>query len=823
MSDKKRFVYVTAPEAVKENMVSGDKFRFTVLTPQLLRLEYSLDGVFEDRASQTVFFRNFEKNNFSHSENNGILTIETDNLFLRYNVNKPFSHDTLKIRLKTEPACEWRFGDYFEDLGGTAKTLDEADGAIDLERGIISRNGFSVLDDSDKMLLNNNGWVEARHKNTLDLYFFGYGFEYKKAIKDYYKLTGFPPMLPAYALGNWWSRYYAYTQEEYENLVLRFEKENVPFSVGVIDMDWHLTKIPENEKDHDPLFPDSYSGWTGYTWNKELFPDYKAFLKFLKDHGLKTSLNLHPAGGVCSYEEMYKEMALKCGVDPKSGKRVYFDILSEKFMENYFDVLHHPYEEDGVDFWWMDWQQGTSYWWIHEENKDGKLKDEREVLDPLWMLNHLHIADIKRNGKRPMFFSRFSGPGSQRYPVGFSGDTFVTWESLDFQPYFTSTASNIGYSWWSHDIGGHGDGYRDDNLMIRWVQFGVFSPINRLHSTCNDFIRKEPWCFKGESEEIIKSYLRLRHRLFPYIYTMNYRTHKLGLPLISPMYYDYPKNSGAYECKNQYMFGDSLMIAPITSPDNKITELGGTEVWFPEGDCFDFFKGTHYRSLKPRKLKVYRKISEYPAFAKAGAIIPMNNSYKLSNDGSLDIVVFPLKSNSFSLYEDGGDGNEFENGCFAQTEFELNWSNSPEFIIHPALGDTSLLPENRNYNVRFRGFCENTSVKAFINDKAVETECSYSENTLTVSLSTSVKDKVVIKLTGDNLVTDNGDLVERCTEILQKSQCDIKSKIAAMNLIKRENFPKSYLIKALSHALANGREYADLIGAVKEQLLLTEE
>ena len=201
----------------------------------------------------------------------------------------------------------------------------------------------------------------------------------------------------------------------------------------------------------------------------------------------------------------------------------------------------------------------------------------------------------------------------------------------------------------------------------------------------------------------------------------------------------------------------------------------------------------------------------------------MNNSYKLSNDSSLDIVVFPLKSNSFSLYEDGGDGNEFENGCFAQTEFELNWSNSPEFIIHPALGDTSLLPENRNYNVRFRGFCENTSVKAFINDKALKTECSYSENTLTVSLSASVKDKVVIKLTGDNLVTDNGDLVERCTEILQKSQCEIKTKIAAINSIKKNIASKDLIIKSLSHAAANGREYADLLGAIKEQLLLTED
>lgn len=103
------------------------------------------------------------------------------------------------------------------------------------------------------------------------------------------------------------------------------------------------------------------------------------------------------------------------------GSPCSLDILNPDYMEKYFDVVHHPYEEDGVDFWWMDWQQGRDYWWIHEPNENGKLKDRREVLDPLWMLNHLHIIDIQRDGKRPMFFSRYCGPGSQRYPVGFSG------------------------------------------------------------------------------------------------------------------------------------------------------------------------------------------------------------------------------------------------------------------------------------------------------------------------------------------------------------------------------------------------------------------
>lgn len=425
MKDQTRFIFETRPLALTQNMVSGSKYRFTILTPSLIRMEYSKQGVFEDRASQSVFFRDFPENKFSTECSDGLLKIETENLIVTYKENEEFSADTLSVKLKIEPASIWHFGEDFEDLGGTARTLDEANGEIPLGKGVCSRNGFSIMDDSDTMLLNEIGWVEVRVPETVDCYFWGYGFNYLDAVKDLYRLTGVPPMLPAYALGNWWSRYHDYTQDEYQELIERFEKEDIPFSVSVVDMDWHITEIPEECKNGEGKRFEN--GWTGYSWNKELFPDYKAFLKFLKDHNLKTSLNLHPAQGVGCHEDMYEEMALACGIDPATKERVRLDILSPEFMEKYFDILHHPYEEDGVDFWWMDWQQGTSYWWIHEENKDGNMQDEREILDPLWMLNHLHIADIKRNGKRPMFFSRYSGPGSHRYPVGFSGDTLVTW------------------------------------------------------------------------------------------------------------------------------------------------------------------------------------------------------------------------------------------------------------------------------------------------------------------------------------------------------------------------------------------------------------
>lgn len=327
--------------------------------------------------------------------------------------------------------------------------MDGINGALELEDGVCSRGGITVLDDSRSLLLTEDGWFKNREAEETDCYVFAYGHDYKGCIADFYRLTGIPPLLPAYALGNWWSRYHRYTQREYCDLIERFQKEKIPFSVAVVDMDWHTLNTPKEAYIDDPRF---IKGWTGYSWNKELFPNYKEFLRFLKEHGLKIALNLHPSNGIGCHEDMYEKMALACGVDPKTKKLIKFDVLNPEFMEKYFDILLHPYEKDGVDFWWMDWQQGDDYWWVHDDEHP---RNELETMSPLWLINHLHILDIMRNGKRPMFFSRYSGPGSHRYPVGFSGDTIVTWESLDFQPYFTATASNIGYGWWSHDIGGH--------------------------------------------------------------------------------------------------------------------------------------------------------------------------------------------------------------------------------------------------------------------------------------------------------------------------------------------------------------------------------
>ena len=814
-----RFKWKVSPKANEKSMLIGNNYRFTALTSRLIRLEYSAEGKFEDRATQVVFHRDFPECKFTANLSDGVLTAETDEIIITYKENADFTADTLKIKLKNEPASTWHYGEEFETLGGTYRTLDMTHGRTPTDNGVVSRNGFSVIDDSQSLCLGEDGWIETR-KEEKDIYFFGYGFNYKEAIKDFYKLTGAPPMLPAYALGNWWSRFHKYTQDEYIGLMDRFKEEDVPFSVGVVDMDWHIVKVPDEYKEADWRF--TY-GWTGYSWNKEFFPDYKKFLKDMGERGIKTSLNLHPAAGVAAHEDMYEEMAKACGIDPATKKRVPFNVLSKEFMKNYFDILHHPYEKDGIDFWWMDWQQGTDYWWIHEPNKEGNLKDPLEKADPLWMLNHYHIVDIMRDGKRPMFFSRYSGPGSHRYPVGFSGDTYVCWDSLEYQPEFTATASNIGYSFWSHDIGGHTSGYMNGEIYTRWMQFGVFSPINRLHSSGDKYLAKEPWAYGKEYEPILKKWLRFRHQLFPYLYTMVYRNHKNGEPMISPLYYDYPKTENAYKYRNQYMFGSELLVCPITEPNDKIVNLGKATGWLPKGDWFDFLNGTHYRSQKGRVMDFYRKTEDYPIFAKSGAIVPMNTHREMDNTlGSkteMDIYVFPAANGEFTLYEDEGEYNNYESGAFATTRMSLSWGENAVFTINAAEGDTSLIPEERKWNIHLRGFNKCITVTVYVNGKETPCETVYNgENyTTTLTLSAKTSEEVTLRIEGENLVTDNGDLQERVYNIVSRAKVSVSRKGFINSAMQMDNYNHRFKTCRINFESYEERNFE---GAIREQLML---
>ncbi len=239
-----RFEPLADPRAV---VIAGNA-RFTVLTSRLLRLEYSPDGQFEDRPSQAFWYRQQPVPEFAVRRSEAGVEIETEHLLLRYRDDDAgFTADSLSTLLNSSGTV-WHFDDPEPgNLGGTFRTLDGADGAVDLEPGLVSRDGWTVVDDSASLVFDDDGWLVVRGApaETRDLYLFGYGDNYSSCLRDFRLVAGQTPLIPRWALGNWWSRYWAYTADELSQLMHDFRAHEIPLSVCIVDMDWHITETAD--------------------------------------------------------------------------------------------------------------------------------------------------------------------------------------------------------------------------------------------------------------------------------------------------------------------------------------------------------------------------------------------------------------------------------------------------------------------------------------------------------------------------------------------------------------------------------------------------
>ncbi|MDD4760320.1 MAG: TIM-barrel domain-containing protein [Bacteroidaceae bacterium] len=623
--------------------------RFTVITDGVLRLEYAPDGQFVNDRSFVAIKRQYPKVDYKVSKGS-LITIKTKEFTLKYKKGSgPFTDKNLSIvSSKGVLPFKWVPGmKNNENLKGTTRTLDGWNGDYyvyekrkgELEDGLLSRNGWTLIDDSKSYLFDNSdfAWIKERPQNGgQDFYFMGYGHNYKKALKDFTVFSGKVPLPPRYAFGYWWSRYWDYSDKEIRDLRNNFKNYDIPIDVIVLDMDWH--------------YSDGKRGtWTGYNWNTHLLPSAQGVINYLHQSGVKTTMNIHPADGVFPYDPGFKEMVKQLDLDTATTKNIPYEGTNKKFMGAFFGIMLRQYENMGVDFWWYDWQQFLN---------DKKFKD----LSNTWWLNYYAFHDIDlHHSARPMIYHRWGGLGNHRYPIGFSGDSYVTWNMLDYQPYFSSTASNVLYGYWGHDLGGHqmAGGTFDPELYARWLQFGVFTPIFRTHSSKNALLRKEPWMFTNDYTSVLRNAVQERYKLIPYIYTMARKTYDDAISICRPMYYDYPDNQEAYDMKNEYMFGDNLLISPITRP--MIQGISNNKVWLPAGtDWYETATGTLLKGGQSLIRKF--NLNEFPVYVKAGSILPLyekvNNAQ--SNSDSITVTVFPgANKGQFIWYEDNGLNKEY--------------------------------------------------------------------------------------------------------------------------------------------------------------------
>lgn len=701
------------PKADAKAVVTSGNARFTVLTPKLIRMEWSADGQFEDRATLTFVNRETPVPEFKVRESKSKLTITTPALTLTYLKNGKFSDKNLKaVFTLNGREVVWTPGmENPQNLLGTTRTLDGADGSKlkePMEQGILSRAGWSLIDDSQRHVLTPDGseweeWVEARPEgDRQDLYLFAYGHDYKQALADYALVAGRAPMPPKYTLGYWWSRYWQYSDNEFVDLVNKLKSMDVPIDVLIVDMDWHETW--GLRKSNSPK--DEYGqriGWTGYTWQKELFPSPANFLKWTENEELKVALNLHPASGIQPYEAVYDDFTKEYGWSEK-GKSVPFKIDERKWADAYFKTVLEPMERNGVDFWWLDWQQ-----WKESKYTPG--------LSNTFWLNHTFFNHAERQnpGLRPFIYHRWGGLGSHRYPLAFSGDTYATWPMLAYLPYFTATASNVNYGWWGHDIGGHmfhkTQKATDPELYTRWLQYGVFTPIFKTHSTKDPRIERCIWCFPDHMF-LMRDAIRLRYTLAPYIYNAARENYDTGVGMCRPMYYDYPESDKAYETPEQFMFGNDILATTITQPVDSITGLAPRTIWFPEGTWFDCATGSMYEGGRTEEL--HYTLAENPHYAKAGSIIPMNpatvKNLQLPCD-TLVLTFIPGGDGQLRHYEDDGMSQQYKTNYAVTTVTKKQEGNTVRVRISPREGSFAGASDSRSYELRFPAVFPPKSVK----------------------------------------------------------------------------------------------------------------
>ncbi|MBR6032653.1 MAG: DUF5110 domain-containing protein [Bacteroidaceae bacterium] len=699
-----------AEEVYRDNTV-----RFTLIDEGTIRLEYAPDGKFVDNKSFVAVIREYGDVPHKASTSGGKVVITTSKFKLTYKKDgAPLSAKNLTITSAKTLGIPftWTPGTAQKgNLKGTYRTLDGYDGdtfqysnpkyPMPLEDGLLATDGWTLLDDSKNYIFDGAkdwDWVTERTsaEGAQDWYFMAYGHDYKGALKSFTKFAGKVPLPPRYTFGYWWSRYWTYSDKDLRDLIAGFQRFGLPLDVLVIDMDWH----PNSES--------AGGGWTGWDWNEHIFPDYKGLLSFLDEQGVKTTMNLHPADGVRPYEKKYKEFMQRFGKN--DGKTYEWMGSDKKYVKALFDTYLHQYVDEGVDFWWLDWQQ-----W----EKDKKLKN----LDNVFWCNYIWFSDMENNGtKRPLLYHRWGGLGNHRYQIGFSGDSYATWESLRFLPYFNSTASNVLYGYWSHDIGGHqvrkyGMGVEPE-LYTRAMQMGQYLPILRSHSAKDPSLNKEPWAFDQVTQRRLSAVINGRYALIPYIYTMARQDYETGISLCRPMYYDYPEAKEAYEVKEQYMFGDRMIIVPATTPVNKESGLAPVKGWLPEGQWLEYETGTMLQG--GQNIERQFSMDEYPVYVKAGSILPYYGKVKnlSGTDQPVIVRVFPDgDKDEFTLYEDNGEDKNYVNE-YATTP--LSYQRDGEKLtvtIGARKGSYKDMPASRDYTLALP--CQKAPVSVSINGKAL--------------------------------------------------------------------------------------------------------
>ena len=757
-----------------ESIILGEKYRFTIITERVIRLEYNENGKFENNPTELIWYRKFQKPNFEVKENNIILNISTKYFELTYLKNRKFSSlkvlpsSNLKISLKNTDKV-WYYGNpEVKNYGASAYKVQDTTQKM---KGIYSLDGFACIDDSKSSIILENGAFKPRTEPEIDLYVFMYDKDYYYALNDYFKLTGYPPLIPRFALGNWWDKNQFYNELDILTLLKEFEYNNIPISLFTLNK-WEL----ENS----------------FEFNQN-YKNPQTISSIFHDKGVKFGLALNDP---LIFKQQSNSFNRITNYLPKdSNGDIPFNLYDERTIDAFLKLLIHPLNNYGVDYYSI------------------KSFDYKN-LDRAVILKHFLYYDNTTN-KRSLISGYNGCIAAHRYPVIYSGKTTVSWNTLKSIPSFNALASNIGVSFWSHDFGGTMDGIEDNELFTRFIQLGVFSPILKLGSEGGKYYKREPWKWGVETSKIVTDYLNLRYKLIPYIYTESYKYFKYGKPLIEPIYYRYPNlyNNALYS--DEYFFGNDILVSPILAKKDLLMKRVIHKLYLPSGIWYNFFTGEKY--IGDKKYTFLYKDKDYPVFVRAGAIIPLslNEGNNTKTPKRMEIDVFPGANGTYSIYEDDGETNDYLKGDFTITNVEFVYrKDTYKLTILPVAGKIGVIPSERSYKIKFKNTQPTSRVETYVRNKQITNNCYKEYTDFVIELeNVPTTEQVTVICSGNDIEINlvrmiNQDITEiisdlpiktiykqKLDEIFFSNNYDIsKKKLEIKNLAKgKEALPKKYV------------------------------
>lgn len=696
----------------KECIVQGAKFRFTILTDRLIRLEYSESGLFEDRSSQNVIFRNFDRPLFVVTESDTLLQISTNYFVLSYVKNKKFGSgkltpgNNLKVVLK-DTEHEWYYGHpEARNLGTIGYSLDDFEGKLKLDKGLYSTDGFCVLDDSYSLVLNDNDEYVERNPNTLDVYLFMYKRDFGLCLKDYFDLTGYPSFIPRYTLGNWWYKNDKYTINDVNKIIKKFKENEIPLSVIMLGNKWH------NNKDK-------------FTFDETILNGQK-LIKLLHNNNIKLGLTIEPSQKLDKDSIHFGELNKYI-----QSNEISFVPLNNVKLGLYFNTFVRVLTNLGVDLFNIDYNN---------------INDRKN----LWLFNHYHYVDeIISKSKRSVILSRNAKMATHRYPITYTGKTITNWNTLNAIPLYNMSAANSGVSFVAHAVGGYHKGIEEEELFMRYIQLATFSPFLILAGEEGKYYKREPWKWNTLRLAVIREYMQLRNKLIPYIYTESYKYYKKCVPLVQPLYYKYSAIYDEPLYKNQYFFGSEMLICPITKKKNPVINRVVQRIFVPEGLWYDFKTGKKYPGDK--YYMCFYNDDEYPAFCKAGAIIPLSQNETTDNPKDLELVIFPLADNTYVMYEDDGISNAHEKGDYMLTRIDYKYQKDNYSLMVSNSNKFNIIP-SRNYKIRFKNTVNITDVNVLYNNKPYDVNVYYDKEDFIIELENITSGgNLFINIRGNNI------------------------------------------------------------------------